>query len=76
MVTVAKQVADGIMNREKTLGLPWGFEPAHLSFSLPRRLLGDFRAVVLPTSLAMRYTGCPFTCIGIRLKRSPSNLAK
>ena len=56
MSPAAKQVVDGAMNREKTLGLPRRFEPAHVSFSLPRRLMGDFRAVVLPAPLAMNYT--------------------
>ena len=55
MSPAAKQVVDGAMNREKTLGLPRRFEPAHVSFSLPRRLMGDFRAVVLPAPLAMNY---------------------
>jgi hypothetical protein len=51
--TAAKQVVDGTMNREKTLGLSWEFKPAHLTFSEARRLMRDFRPVVSPAVLAV-----------------------
>ena len=57
MSTTAKQVVDGTVNRAKPLGVPGGFEAAHVSFSLPRRLMRDFCAVVLSAPLAMGNTG-------------------
>ena len=56
MSTTTKEGVDGTMNGEKSLGVSWGFEPAHVSFSLPRRLMRDFCAVVLPAPLAMENT--------------------
>jgi hypothetical protein len=53
----AKKIVDRTMSREKTLGLSWGLESTHLAFSLPRRLMRDFRTVVLSTSLAMGDAG-------------------
>jgi hypothetical protein len=41
-----KQILNGSVHREKPLRLASGFEPAHLSFSLPGRLVGDFRPIV------------------------------
>jgi hypothetical protein len=35
----AEEIVDWAMNRKKLLGLPWGFEPAHLAFSEARRLM-------------------------------------
>jgi hypothetical protein len=41
------------MNRKKPLGLPWGFAPAYLVFSLARRLMRDFCQIVSPAVLAV-----------------------
>ena len=53
MSTATKWGVDGTMNREKSLGGPWGFKPTYVSFSLPYRLMRDFCAVALSASLAM-----------------------
>jgi hypothetical protein len=42
----AKEIVDRTLDRKKPLRLPWGFEPAHMVFPLPRRLMRDFRAIV------------------------------
>ena len=55
MSTAAKQVVNGTMNRQKPLCLSRGFEPAHLSFSLPCRLMRDFRSIVSAAILAVVY---------------------
>jgi len=67
MPTQTKEIIDGTVHREKALCLPRRCEPPHLPFLVPRRLMGDSRAVVLPTALAMSHTGqelparCPIT---------------
>jgi hypothetical protein len=49
----AEEIVEWAMDRKKPLYLPRGFEPAHLSFSLPCRLMRDFRSVVSPAVLAV-----------------------
>ena len=42
----SEQVADGIVEREKPLGLPCRFESPHLPFPLARQLMRDFGSIV------------------------------
>jgi hypothetical protein len=41
-----EQILDGSVHREKPLRVGRGFEPAHLTLPLPRRLMRDFRPIV------------------------------
>ena len=41
-----EEVLDDSVNGEEALRLAWRLEPAHLSFALPGRLMGDLRSVV------------------------------
>ncbi len=41
-----EKVLDDSVNGEEALRLAWRLEPAHLSFPLPGRLVGDLRSVV------------------------------
>ena len=41
-----EQILDGSVHREKPLRVGRGFEPAHLTLSLPSRLMGDFDPIV------------------------------
>ena len=43
----AEEILDESMNGQESLRLTWRFELSHLSFSLPRRLVRDFGAIVL-----------------------------
>ncbi len=42
----AEEVLNDSVHREKSLRLPRGFEPSHLSLALACRLVGDFRPIV------------------------------
>ena len=46
MAAHSEQIPDRIMEREKSLGLPGGFESTHLPFPLASRLMGDFGSIV------------------------------
>ena len=46
MAAHSEQISDGIVEREKPLGVPCGFESAHLPLPLTRRLMRDFGAIV------------------------------
>ena len=51
-----KQVVNGGVDAEESLGLASGFEPSQLAFSLPCGLMGDLGPVVfvLPSSMRNR----------------------
>ena len=53
MPSEAEEVVDGALDRLKPLCLPRRFKPAHVAFSLARRLLRDFRSIVSAAVLAM-----------------------
>jgi hypothetical protein len=57
MPTETKEIVDGTVYREKTLGLPRGLEPPHLPFLLPCRLMRDLRPVVASAVLAVADAG-------------------
>ena len=57
MPAKAKEIVDGALNRQKPLGLSWGFEPAHLVFPLTCWLMRDFRSIVLVAILAVAHAG-------------------
>jgi hypothetical protein len=42
----SEQILDGIVEREKPLGVPCGFESAHLPSPLARRLMRDLGSIV------------------------------
>ena len=46
MPTSVEEIADGTVYRQESLRLSSGFEPAHLTFPLPRRLMRHLRQVV------------------------------
>jgi hypothetical protein len=48
-----KEIDDGAVGREETLGLARRFEAAHLPLLLPCRLMRNFRTVVEITMLAV-----------------------
>ena len=41
----SKMLRNGTIRGQETLGVPWGFEPAHAPLALTRRLVGVFRHV-------------------------------
>ena len=51
----AEEVLDKSMHGQESLRLTWRFELSHLSFSLPRRLVRDFGAIILVLLGAMDY---------------------
>ena len=53
----SKMLRNGTIRGQETLGVPWGFEPAHAPLALTRRLVGVFRPVVQIAMLAMFYPG-------------------
>ena len=52
----SKMLRNGTIRGQDTLGVPWGFEPAHAPLALTRRLVGVFRPVVQIAMLAMFYS--------------------
>ena len=46
MTAHCEQIPDRVMEGEKPLGLPGGFESTHLPFALASRLMGDFGSIV------------------------------
>ena len=48
----AEEILHGPVHREKALRLRGRFEPTHLAFPLPGRLVRDFGAVVEKTSIS------------------------
>jgi hypothetical protein len=53
MPSEAEEIVEWAMDRKRPLGLPRGFESAHLTFSVARRLVRDFRSVVSTAVLAV-----------------------
>jgi hypothetical protein len=53
MPAETKEIVNWAMNRKKSLYLSWGFEAAHLVFSVACELMRDFRSVVSPAVLAV-----------------------
>lgn len=53
MPSEAEEIVEWAMGRKNPLYLPWGFEPAHLVFSVARRLMRDCRSVVETAVLAV-----------------------
>ncbi len=56
MTARSKVLGDETICGEKSVGLPWGFEPLHALFPLARRLVQVFRVVVEIATLAMFHT--------------------
>jgi hypothetical protein len=55
MTAHSKEILDGIMQREKPLGVSRRFESAHLPFSLAGRLMRDFGSIVGVPLHTVRY---------------------
>ena len=53
MALKVERVMDGSVHIEKALGRASRLEPLHFTFSSSHRLMGIFRAIVLPQSLLM-----------------------
>ena len=61
----AKEVLCEAMECQEFLGLPWGFEPSHRPFSLPRRFVRDFGSIVRIDVVDVRHRGHDRTMSGI-----------
>jgi len=54
MAPDSEQIADDAVDRKESLRVGGGFEPPHLPLPLARRLVGDFRPVVLVSGSAVK----------------------
>ncbi len=63
----SEEIQHEAVDREKPLRVRGGFEPAHLSFALPRGLMRDLRAIVFVLPGAVdhgRHCGAPLRSYG------------
>ena len=47
MTSHTKEIVNESVHRQEALRVRGGFEPAHLSLAVPRRLMGNLRSIVL-----------------------------
>jgi len=56
-----KEILSESMECQEFLGLPWGFEPSHRPFSLPRWFVRDFGSVIRIGVVNVIYRGHDLT---------------